>query len=180
MSSLAIARRYAKALMEIGVENGSLETLRQELASIQNLVRSNADLQRLVSFPLIPPSKRAAAFDAVLERAGASRTIRRFFLVLTQAARLTLIFDIVTAFDALADELQGVVEAQVASPLPLSDSQAARLATLLGSRTGKTVRLRWRQDPGLLGGLKVQVGSTVFDASLAGQLRQLKSQLLSA
>jgi len=78
------------------------------------------------------------------------------------------------------DERAGIVEAKVASAQPLSEVQSKALVASLGARTGKTIRLTWSQDPALLGGLRVQVGSTVLDASLQGQLRQLKAQLLSA
>jgi F-type H+-transporting ATPase subunit delta len=78
------------------------------------------------------------------------------------------------------DETLGVVEAQVSTAQPLTSAQSQHLATSLGSRTGKTVRIQWKQDAALLGGLRVQVGSTVYDASLQGQLRLLKAQLLSA
>jgi len=74
----------------------------------------------------------------------------------------------------------GVVQAAVQTAQPLSGPQSATLAATLGRRTGKTVKLNWRQDAALLGGVKVQVGSTVYDASLQGQLRQLKARLLSA
>jgi F-type H+-transporting ATPase subunit delta len=180
MSARAVARRYAKALAGIGESQGTLQNLMQELDVIDALVRSHADLQRLVSFPIIAPSQRAAAFDAILEKAGASAMLRKFFTVVTQAARLSLLHDIVASFHELVDEKMGVVEAKVQSAQTLSDVQSSRLAASLASRTGKTIRIQWRQDPALLGGLRVQVGSTVYDASLQGRLRLLKSQLLSA
>ena len=180
MSARSVARRYAKALAEIGEREGTLVDFQNELDAVDLLVRSNADLQRLVAFPLIAPSKRAAAFDAILEQAGANGTIRRFFTVVSRAARLSLLHDIVATFHELVDEKTGVVEAQIASAQPLTEDQSERLAASLASRTGKAVRLQWRQDPALLGGLKVQLGSTVYDATLRGRLRLLKARLLSA
>ena len=180
MSNRAIARRYAKALSQIGQEQGKLTGFQQELAAIDQLVQGNPDLQRLVTFPLIAPAKRNQAFNTILVQAGAGETIRKFFEVVTLAARLSLLHDIVLAYNDLVDEAMGVVEAQVSTALPMSGAQSQHLATSLGGRTGKTVRLQWRQDASLLGGLRVQVGSTVYDASLQGQLRLLKAQLLSA
>lgn len=180
MSARAVARRYAKALAEIGESQGTLKDLLRELEALDTLVRANPDLQRLVSFPLISPSKRAAAFDAVLERAGTSPMLRKFFTVVAQAARLSLFHDLVASFRDLVDEKMGVVEARITSAQVLSGIQSQRLSTSLASRTGKTVRIKWNQDPALLGGLKVQLGSTVYDASLQGRLRLLKARLLTA
>jgi F-type H+-transporting ATPase subunit delta len=180
VSARSIARRYAKALAEIGETHGTLQDLLRELDSIEALVRANTDLQRLVAFPLIAPSKRAAAFDAILEKAGASPMLRKFFTVVTQAARLSLLHDIVASFHDLVDEKMGVVEARITSAQALSGTQSTRLAASLATRTGKTIRIKWHQEPALLGGLRVQLGSTVYDASLQGRLRLLKAQLLSA
>ena len=94
--------------------------------------------------------------------------------------RLDLLPDLRRTFADLVDERAGIVEAKVASAQPLSEAQAEALIASLTARTGKTIRLSWHQDQTLLGGVKVQVGSTVLDASLQGQLRQLKTQLLSA
>jgi len=180
VSGRLVAQRYAKALVEIGVKDGSLESLQRELTAVGALVRGNADLHRLTTYPLLAPAKRAEAFDGVLAQAGASSTLRKFFRVVTQAARLSLIHLIIEAFNGLVDKHMGIVEAQVSYAQALSDTQASALSATLGRRTGKTVRMRWNQDPALLGGLKVQLGSTIYDASLQGQLRLLKAQLLSA
>jgi F-type H+-transporting ATPase subunit delta len=109
-----------------------------------------------------------------------SETLRHFFRVVAEAGRLNLLPDLRRTFADLVDERAGIVEAKVASAQPLTEAQSQALVVSLAARTGKTIRLSWSQDSTLLGGLKVQVGSTVLDASLQGQLRQLKTQLLSA
>lgn len=180
MSNRLVARRYAKAMVDLGLSQGSLQAIQKELAAIDALVRGNADLERLVGAPLVGPTKKAAAFDAVLAQANATEVVRKFFRVVAQAARLNLIHEIVAAFDELVDERMGVVNAAVSSTQSLSPSQAKALEASLSACTGKTVRLRWNADAALIGGIKVQVGSTVYDASLLGQLRQLKIKLLTA
>lgn len=180
MSNRLVAMRYAKALAGIAEGRGSLVQTQRELAGVVALVRGNADLERLAFYPLLAPSQKAAALDAVLAAAGIGETLRRFFGVVAGAARLGLIFELSSAFDELVDERTGVVKATVQTAQPLSEAQNAALAAALGRRTGKTVKLNWRLDPSMLGGVKAQVGSTVYDATLKGQLRQLKARLLSA
>lgn len=180
MSNRLVARRYAKAMVELGLKHGTLQSIQKELASIDALVRGNADLERLAAAPLIGPTKKAAAFNDVLAAIGASEYILKFFTVVAQAARLELIHEIVAAFDELVDERIGILNAEVASAQPLNPAQSKALEASLSARTGKSVRLCMTQDPTLLGGVKVQVGSTVYDASLQGHLRQLKLRLLTA
>jgi len=180
VSNRLVARRYAKALADLAVKDGNLVKYQEELAEVAALVRSNADVSRLAFYPLLAPAKKAKAFDALLEHGKMSTMVRKFFTVVAKAARLNLVLEIVEAYSGFVDEHTGVVEAQVQSSQPLSGLQTTALASSLAQRTGKTVRLRWQPDPAILGGVKVQVGSTVYDASLQGQLRLLKAKLLSA
>lgn len=180
MSSRLTARRYAKALLQIGDQQGNVPQLQQELDTVAAAVTANADLARLVASPLVLPRKKAEVFEAILASARLSETLRHFFHVVAEAGRLNLLPDLRRTFADLVDQRAGIVEARVSSAQPLSEAQSQALVASLGRRTGKTIRLSWSQDPALLGGLKVQVGSTVLDASLQGQLRQLKTQLLSA
>ena len=113
MSSRLVARRYAKALLDIGIAHDTLPSLQKELGDLDRLVRSNADLGRLFAAPLIAPSRKAAALDTILEKAGASQTTRRFLKAVAEGARLACFHDIVAAFDALVDAHQGVLEAGV-------------------------------------------------------------------
>lgn len=179
MSNRLVARRYAKALADIAQQEGSLAAVQQELASVSALVRANPDLARLAFYPLIPPTQKAKAFEAVLSAMGASETVRRFFQVVAAAGRLNLIHDLAATFGEFVDERTGVVEARVQSAQPMTEPQTQALADALGRRTGKRIRLQWRQEPSILGGVKIQIGSTVYDASIQGQLRLLKAQLLS-
>lgn len=180
MSSRLTARRYAKALLQIGDKQGNVPQLQQELDTVAATVSTNADLTRLVASPLVLPTKKAEVFEAILAAAKVSQTLRHFFRVVAEAGRLNLLQDLRRTFADLVDERAGIVEAKVASAQTLTDAQEKALISSLAARTGKTIRLTWHQDLTLLGGVKVQVGSTVLDASLQGQLRQLKTQLLSA
>ena len=180
MSQLLVAQRYAKALLQIGEKQNIVGNLQHELNEAIGLVRSQLDLERLCMHPLIPPSKKAAVFDEILANAGASEIIRRFFVVVAKAARLNLVYDLATAFNDLVDAHQGIVSAKVISAQQLSEAQTHKLAESFSKVSGKRMRFFMQQDPSLLGGLKVQVGSTVYDASLKGRLRMLKERLLLA
>ena len=179
MSNRLVARPYAKALAELAETEGTLVKVQQELASVSALVRANPDMERLAFYPLLAPAQKAQAFEAILSAMGISSTVRRFFQVVARAARLGLVHELSAAYDEIVDERTGVVEARVQSAQPMTGFQTKALLDGLARRTGKTIRLHWRQDPSILGGVKVQIGSTVYDASIQGQLRLLKAKLLS-
>lgn len=180
MSRRLVAQRYAKALLDLAVKEHLVAPIQGELASLQTLVNDQPDLARLVAAPLIAPGKKAEAFCEILRQAGASTLLRNFFQVVARAARLELFHDIVAAYNHQVDLRMGVLEATVTTAQVLTPTQAAHLSDTLTRRTGKTIRLRTSLDPGLLGGLKVQLGSTIYDASLEGRLRLMKAKLLEA
>ncbi|MDR0499551.1 MAG: ATP synthase F1 subunit delta [Holophagales bacterium] len=180
MSHLLIAHRYAKALLQIAVKQNEVTGLHKELNTIVGMVASQHDLERLCLHPLIPPSRKAAAFDEILKKANASKTIRHFFVVVAKAARLNLIYEVAVAFHNLVDKYKGIISAKVTCAQPLTEAQLQALNTSFSNRTGKKIRFATQHDPSLLGGLKIQVGSTIYDASLQGRLRMLKEKLLSA
>lgn len=180
MSKLLIARRYAKALLQTGEKQNNIPAIQQELNSFIDVVKSQPDLERLCLHPLIPPSRKAAVLDEILQTAGASETTRRFFAVVAKAARLNLIYELGVAFNDLVDKHEGILSADVAFAQPLSPVQAEMLDEAFQKRTGKKMRFAMRHEPDLLGGLKIQVGSTIYDASLRGRLRMLREKLLSA
>ena len=180
MSNRLTARRYAKALLQIGDRQGNVPQLHKELDTVAEAVAANTDLSRLVASPLVLPVKKAEVFEAILATAKVSQTLRHFFRVVAEAGRLNLLPELQRTFADLVDERAGILEAQVSSAQPMTEAQSQALMASLGRRTGKAIRLTWSQDPSLLGGLKVKIGSTVLDASIRGQLRQLKTQLLSA
>lgn len=178
--SRLVARRYAKALLEIGAKAGTLSQLQAELDRLGALVAQSADLQRLLASPMALPRKKAEVMEAIVKQAGGSPTMQRFVKVVAEAGRLAILPSLAEVFHELVDEKNGVVVATVTSAQALSEAQEAALKANLAARTGKAVRLTLAQDAKLLGGLKVQVGSTVLDASLQGRLAILKQQLLTA
>lgn len=179
MSRQRIAYRYAKALVEMAEDQSNLSEVQKELHQIAQWVKDQPDLNRLVFAPLIAPSRKMAAFDAILLQAGASKLLRSFFSVVAQAARLNLLPEIVASYDEVMDERKGLVKAHVESAHELTPEQLQALEQTLSQKSGHGIRLRWTRRSELLGGLRVQIGSMVYDASLLGQLKQIRTRLLA-
>jgi hypothetical protein len=104
VSNRLAARRYAKALVQIGEAQGNLMLLQHELGEVTALVKGNPDLTRLVVNPLVVPRRKAVVFEMVLRQAGVSVTLCNFFKVVAENARLGLVHEIEAAFRELVDE----------------------------------------------------------------------------
>src|SRR5277367_6412120 len=158
----AVANRYAHALVDIVMAPGSPlkpEDALAQLRSVESLLQESAELR------------------AALATIGGSTLIRNFVYVVIDHRRIGVFSDIREAFELQLDERLGFVRAEVSSAAPLPASLSAGLEAELAKLTGKRMRLRFDVDPELLGGVVARIGSTVYDGSIRGELRQLGKKL---
>ena len=176
----SVAKRYAKALVEVAAASNELDGVRQDLRALAALLREHRDLRQFVSNPSV--SRRDAG--AVIKDVGSAMEVKpltaTFLQVLLEGGRLAGLEAILRAYELLVDERLGRVKAVVTSAAPLEADAQERLRRRLGDVTGKDVYLELRQDPALLGGVVTQIGSRVYDGSLKTQLARLRDELVRA
>jgi F-type H+-transporting ATPase subunit delta len=177
MKNLAIARRYAKALLLIGQQDGQTERYRQELQSVTELVTGDRRLEQAVINPLYDSAARKRVLQALIERLTLSRAVESFLVLLFEKGRFGFLGPINDFYQKLADELKGLARATVTSAGDLSADAVERIRTVLSNRTGKEVVLEVKQDPGLIGGLITQIGDLVLDGSIRTQLLNMRESL---
>jgi F-type H+-transporting ATPase subunit delta len=170
----SMAGRYAAALFELAKDQKQLEQVERDLASLQAMLDSSADLRRLVLSPVITAENQAKALGAVLGKAGISGLTANFVKLIARNRRLFAAADMMKAFRALVARERGEVSADVASAHALTPEQMQLLSDTLRTSIGKNVRIDTRVDPNLLGGLVVKIGSRMIDSSLRTKLNNLK------
>jgi F-type H+-transporting ATPase subunit delta len=170
---------YARAFADVVIAR-KLDPARmlQELHGIDALFRESDALRRVMENPSIPGDQKRAVLDAITKRLGNTTQVRNFVAVLTDHRRLPLFSDILKYLERELDERLGFAEAQVNSARQLSDSERQMLEAEIANMTGKKVRARYNQDRSLLGGAVVQIGSTIYDGSVKGQLEKIRQQLV--
>lgn len=173
MSSGSLSRRYAKALMAIGLEDGSYQRIGQDVASMANAIQASGELSSLLTNPVFPRDEREKIVLAILQRIGASKTVINFSKLLLDRERLNIVPDISRELDVMIDEKSGQITAEVTSAVPLNSMQQNELKTTLETLSGKKVLLSTKEDPALLGGLIAKVGDLVYDGSIRTQLQEL-------
>ena len=177
MRSSAAARRYARALFSIAGEDGAVESVREELARMGNLLDESPELRNALFRPVHPVKERRAVLQSVGERAGTSANVNNFMTFLIDQRRLVDFAGIRDEYERLADAASGRVQAEVVSASALDDGQRDRLRAALAARTGREIELQVRVDATLIGGAIAKVGDLVFDGSLRTQLGQLRDTL---
>ena len=172
----SLARRYAKALLGIAVEDKSVEKIDQELAEFATLVEGNAELRGYLEDPTILPMDKRDALKSIAEKMGLSETVKNFLALLGEKARIQAFADIRREFRLLADAHAGKAIARVTSATPLTPETEKALVEKLSKISGRSVSLTSKVDPELLGGIVAEIGGVVYDGSLKTQLRTLKER----
>lgn len=177
MKNLAIARRYAKALLLIGKEDGQTEQYRQELAGLVELVAGDKQLAEALSNPLHVASQRRQVLEKIIEKLKLSKVMSSFLLLLFEKGRIGFVSSINDFYQKLADELKGVARASLISATELGSETVEKIRSALSKRTGMEIVLEVEQDPGLIGGIVTRIGDLVLDGSIKQQLLNMRETL---
>jgi F-type H+-transporting ATPase subunit delta len=178
----SVVGTYARAFADVAMApKNHLDPARalEELHSIEALFKESDQLRRVLENPSIPGDRKRAVLDGITARLGTTREVRNFIAVLTDHRRLPLFSEILKQLQQELDDRQGFAEAQVSTARQLSDPEKQMLEAEITKMTGKKVRARYEQDASLLGGAVVQVGSTIYDGSVKGQLERIQEQLVA-
>ena len=177
----SVVGTYARAFADVVMTKSNLldpARMLEELHGIEALLKESDPLRRVLENPSIPGNSKRAVLDAITQRLGTTRQVRNFVAVITDNRRLPLFSEILKQVEQELDDRQGFAEAQVSSARQLSDPEKQMLEVEIAKMTGKRVRARYAQDASLLGGAVVQVGSTIYDGSVKGQLEKIWEQLV--
>lgn len=178
MSSRAIATRYARALFDVTMKEGS-DPVRvgDQVASFAALVAGHAELTRVLANPAVPTKMKRGIVERLTEQVSLEGPLRKLLLMLADRDRIGLLPELTDAYHARLLQHQQVVEAHVTTAAPLAEERAEAIAQGLSQKTGRRVRISRSVDPALIGGVVARIGSTVYDGSVARQLERLRERL---
>jgi F-type H+-transporting ATPase subunit delta len=170
-----IARPYAEAVFKLADGQSKLADWATALVNL-SAVAADERIRAAVADPNLPAAKAAGLFISVL--AGKLPADgENFVRVLAENGRLDVLAEISTQYQALKNDREGVVEAEVQSAFEMDQAQVADLVARLEKKTGRKVKARVSVDKSLIGGVKVTIGDKVIDGSARAQLAALESAL---
>lgn len=177
MISGSLARRYAKAMLQIGQEQGNLDRIGNDLRALAKMMKESEELVSLLTNPAIRRADRKKVIDALLGRIGAAPISKNLIYFLLEGERMGTLQAISRELDAMIEARAGRVSAEVVSAKPLTAAQLSQIITALEKLSGKKVDVHKREDAALLGGVVAKVGDVVYDGSLRTQLDTLRDEL---
>jgi F-type H+-transporting ATPase subunit delta len=175
-----VGGRYAQALFDLASDEGQVMAVEADLKSLKAALADSKDLRVLVGSPAFSAEDKGKGLVAIAVKAKFNMTTIKFLGLLASNGRADLLASVITSYEALAAKARGAVSAQVTTAVPLSAAQAKGVAAALRQSLGRDPEIETRVDPAILGGIKVQVGSRLFDASLKSKLDSLKFALKRA
>jgi len=174
----SLSRRYAKAILQIGVAQGNLDRIGNDLRALAAAMKESAELQTSLNNPAIRRSDRRNVLDALLTRLGAQPVTKNFVSLLLDGERLSSLPAIARELSSMIEARANRVTAEVVSAKPLNPTQLQQITAALEKLAGgKKVDLQRREDPALLGGVLAKVGDVVYDGTLRTQLHNLRDEL---
>ena len=178
MTSRTAAARYARALLDVATkESADLESVARELDEFNAFLAQQPVLQGLMLNPAVPAPRKRAAMEEIVKVAGLSPIVSKLLVLLADRDRLSLLKDVSATYRDFLAERQNVVHAEVTSAEPLSDDRVQAIEKRLATVTGKRVSMTTKVDKEILGGVVARVGSTIYDASIATQLKKIRERL---
>ncbi len=176
---MAVAQRtYARSLFEAAVEEKRLDRVHEELADFAATVEEVPELRGLLENPEVESREKRALLEQLL--ADADELVRNFLLIVAEKGRSGEIVEIAREFEALVADYRGILDVELTTAVELSEKEFDALVQRIGKASGREVRASRAVDPGLVGGLVLQIGSRRLDASIRGRLERLRHQLTTA
>src|SRR5947209_2412114 len=173
-----LAKVYAEALMGVAAQQDQAEAVGDELTALVAMLTEHPQIGQFFANPTISRRRRDPILDPALE-GRTSPVVRNFIGVLNQNSRLGLLRAVAAAYRDLLDVRAGRVRVRVRSAVPLTDEQQQELRSMLAAALKREPVLDLRTDPGLLGGMVVQVGDKVYDTSVRARLEAFRTQLMA-
>ncbi len=175
-----VGARYAQALYDLAEQAGSVTAVEADLAGLAQMRAESLDFRRLLDSPTIGSDDKARGILAIADAAQVSPLTRKFLGLLGANGRVVALPAVASAFKRLAADKRGAIAAEVVTAVALTPAQRDGVAAALRQAIGRDPEMTTRVDPAILGGLRVKVGSRLFDTSLRTRLDQMRFALRRA
>ena len=169
--------RYANALFQLAKEAKVIDTVSNDLTSLEVTINSEVEILKFIQNPSIKKSLKVQFFNTVSQKLELSKLTENFIGLIITKNRVHYILEMIRAFNDLLSELKGIKSANITSAYKLSDEEVSKIKMKLKDKFNSDFNINLLTDSSLIGGLKIQVGSQMIDSSIKNQLNLLKAKM---
>ena len=178
--SITSAERYSLALFELSEENNLLSQIEDQSSSILNLIEQSEDFSNLIKDPTTNQEDLLKVINTISENNKFESLFKNFLSFLIQKRRFFFIERILKSFIEICSRKRGELKAELKSAKELSNEEIAKITEELTKNFSSKIKLNYKHDESLIGGLVVQVGSTMVDTSIKNKLQQIENRMIEA
>jgi F-type H+-transporting ATPase subunit delta len=170
-----LAQVYGRSLFEVAREHGKLDVLREQLGQFADALEGNRELAVFFFSPYFSTAEKQDGLERLLD--GADEHLLRFLKLLIENHRMPVVYRVRREYERLWEQENRLLPVVLTSAVALDEQTTSNLAAQIGERTGRTVALSTEVQPEIIGGIIVQVGNSILDASIRNRLEQLRRQV---
>jgi len=178
--SITSAERYSLALFELSEENNLLSQIEDQSSSILNLIDQSEDFSNLIKDPTTSQDDLQKVINTISENNKFESLFKNFLSFLIQKRRFFFIERILKSFIEICSRKRGELKAELKSAKELSNEEIGKITEELTKNFSSKIKLNYKHDESLIGGLVVQVGSTMVDTSIKNKLQQIENRMIEA
>ena len=172
--------RYALALYELAEEANNIEEVENHSSSIVNLISQSSDFNSLIKDPTNKKEDQTQVISKLSESYKLNGLLTKFLSFLISKRRFFYVENILKNFIEICSKKRGELKAELTSSKQLSEDEVNNIKDELNKNFSSKIKLNYKHDPSLIGGLIVQVGSTMIDTSIKNKLQQFEHKIVEA
>lgn len=175
MTDRTVAKRYAKALYDIGTEQGKAEIFAENLKELSALLEESEEVRTMLLNQSIQNDDKKKAIAVLIE--GMELMVKNFINLVIDKNRADCLDAMCESYMGFIEEESNILHAEIVSAVPLTEEQIGRIEARFSEMMGQTVKGEAGVDASLIGGVQVRIGDTVYDGTVARQLKKLNDSL---
>ena len=174
------AQRYSLALYELSTEANSLENIEQHSIAVLNLIDSSKDFNDLIKDPTENQENLISIVNKISENFKLDNLLKNFMNFLIKKRRFFYIEKILKNFIDICSEKRGEIKGEIQSAKELSNEEIKKITDELAKNFSSKMKLNYKHDKSLIGGLIVKIGSTMVDTSIKNKLQKIENRMIKA
>ena len=176
--SNSTSKSYAIALYELSKENSELDKVEDEMKKLNKLLDSSADFKEMILNPTVAKDDKKNVIFKIADQNNFSKTFKKFLGFIAIKNRIFFLGKIIESFISLVSTSKGELKAKLVSSKELSKAELEKIRSELSKDFQSPIKIDYKYEPNLIGGLIIQVGSVMVDASIKTKLRQLQKSMI--
>ena len=174
------ASRYSLALYELAEENKHVKEIEDQSSALIKLVDESKDFELIVRNPTNKKENQINVINKISEHYNFNILLKNFLCFLVEKRRLFFLQNILRNFVDICSQKRGEVKAKLVAAKKLNDEEINKIKNEISKDFTNKIKLEYKFDPSLIGGLIIQVGSTMIDTSIKNKLQQLENKMIEA